>query len=482
MKPILKMNLKAFFKSKDAAREGSDCTKWMVRVRSVAEEDCGVRASFYDPVTTSKFIFDLDSAEFLSLIYGEEVYQTLDDITSLEPVHLERLYERFEHDLVIEARESVPIDPNSIEMVDKIDDIEDLLMKRIGKTPSDPIAFSCTSCGECCRSRDMIMLTPLDLYSISRASSLGSHQLYPTRRIYKHPTYKNAFHFDIKDNLPICHLRPAHAIQGQCHFAYPLLKHIVEGKNGEKDREELMTSEETEEYLTFYQGQNEFKFETMDEDSDDEKDELWETMEKEMEERFKDMSPVSNSFGRQSLGCVLGRDDMPTLCLSYPFIPGIEDKDVHNCTEGFIEENVGKRPGVSITEEEIHSNKDVFNKSVGDYLDEKDFMDKWREMVWFQNLKNELNSHLTFLFSNDRYEEVQQHFQEVIRRVWYDFDSIAAARRPIRTYSRLKREIESCSWAIVQTTKVYLDNLQHDVKEWIIADYKELVGRLNIIK
>jgi hypothetical protein len=173
---------------------------------------------------------------------------------------------------------------------------------------------------------------------------------------------------------------------------------------------------------------------------------------------------------------------MPTLCLSYPFIPGIEDKDVHNCTEGFIEENVGKRPGVSITEEEIHSNKDVFNKSVGDYFDEKDFMDKWREMVWFQNLKNELNSHLTFLFSNDRYEEVQQHFQEVIRRVWYDFDSIAAARRPIRTYSRLKREIESCSWAIVQTTKVYLDNLQHDVKEWIIADYKELVGRLNIIK
>jgi tetratricopeptide (TPR) repeat protein len=53
-------------------------------------------------------------------------------------------------------------------------DLEDLLKDSTVASLESPFHFSCTMCGECCRSSDQILLTPQDIFRLTRCSSLLS--------------------------------------------------------------------------------------------------------------------------------------------------------------------------------------------------------------------------------------------------------------------------------------------------------------------
>ena len=103
-------------------------------------------------------------------------------------------------------------------------EIEDLLSQHTLHQLNDPLKFKCTQCGECCRSSDHIMLSPLDLFHMSRAPALrDAYGIDSTAALIAHPAFKPAFHFIVKDGYPVCYLRPILSSLRRCHFSYTLL-------------------------------------------------------------------------------------------------------------------------------------------------------------------------------------------------------------------------------------------------------------------
>ena len=94
--------------------------------------------------------------------------------TTLRPIDAEEALQsllstppapRASPDRHVQSQSSVPTD---VSLVTPYVDIEEALSLHSIKTLQDPFQFSCTMCGECCRTSDNIMLTPLDIFDMSR--------------------------------------------------------------------------------------------------------------------------------------------------------------------------------------------------------------------------------------------------------------------------------------------------------------------------
>lgn len=108
-------------------------------------------------------------------------------------------------------------------------DIEDLLAMHTTVGYGESFKFQCTGCGECCRTSDMIWLSPNDLWRMSRSDAMALHGVRTTRALRgkrgpdgKPLPFASALHYTLKDGMPVCFLRPVKSKTGACHFAYPL--------------------------------------------------------------------------------------------------------------------------------------------------------------------------------------------------------------------------------------------------------------------
>jgi len=361
--------------------------------------------------------------------------------------------------------------------------LQEMLADYEMKSLDDPVSFSCTSCGECCRSADNIFLTPLDLYRMSRAPSLSAIGVTTTRTLIEHPRFSKAFNFVLKDGVaPVCYLSPVKGEQGHCHFAYQLYREEVSGKIlSVGDAWTLETASET-----VFAG----------EDAD----------------LVRGDQVVLNSYGRPALGCSLGPLHMPTICASFPIAPELSVADFwhtrkatselsggsvltgwfteesfvsvknHGC-EGFAAAAAAAAEGAALKtplmgkgleivyQRDPCSDKDrLEQRTVRDFLTEGDARDgtatrdeKWQlidrmeENAWFANLIREL---ILFLpeedFDNAGGGE-KKHYVRVLAKIFFNFDALkSSVTRPIKSWKRVKMDIESLSWALAKSTKEFL--------------------------
>ena len=397
--------------------------------------------------------------------------------------------------------------------IQDVEDIEDLLKKKtILADAGHQMKFSCTRCGECCRTRDNIYLSPLDIYNISRGASMGSHQLMPTMRIYKHPIFSQALVFGRdSDGYPTCHLRPKKSSLGRCHFSYPLFASDAgeSDHRAEDQKSKILSWEDTEQYLTSCEEKNRLASEYI-EDGGLNAQSVWQICEDEFDEKYSNVHPMMNASGQQALGCMLGKSDMPTLCASFPLVPESDMtgsvKDDFNLPsislvlgdgvsagaskrlqfaaplkirteESFVMVEAYGCEGFAVRTErqvdtapsgfESFDNNEFDNRrhceeelyKVNDYLQDWHLREKWPEMRWFNNLRQRLAQYLPCNVDSMKHERIVSHYSTHMKKIWYDFDRLARPGRPIRTYTRLRDEIESASWSLARATKVFLQNI-----------------------
>ena len=73
-----------------------------------------------------------------------------------------------------------------------------------------------------------------------------------------------------------------------------------------------------------------------------------------------------------------------------------------------------------------------------------------------------------------------------LAQIWYNFDSLSCFRaRPIRSYRRLKNDIQTLSWILVNETIQFLVKLNEGTttgtSEEVSAEYSALLTRLNVV-
>jgi len=262
-----------------------------------------------------------------------------------------------------------------------------------------------------------------------------------------------------------------------------------------------------------------------DVDQDDDNDEA----EKEEEEKegiahechHQSVTPILNSHGRQALGCILGPAHMPSSCLTYPFSyelsvvdewhsrtkeadqsgSGWEEEEMlvmrrrHGC-EGFVDDAVapGKYYQGPITPLTAAGENTSFNlsnpegeksrtKAAGERTVRElllsagdDAIDRVKESAWFRGLVTQL---ARFLPAQSFPEDggVRLVFSHTLSKIWYDFDGLKTAQtRPIKSWGRLKSEVESRSWTLCQSTKAFLQSDGRANTE----KYKLLIERLGL--
>jgi hypothetical protein len=361
--------------------------------------------------------------------------------------------------------------------------LQEMLADHEMKSLDDTVSFSCTSCGECCRSADNIFLTPLDLYRMSRAPSLSAIGVTTTRTLIEHPRFSKAFNFVLKDGVaPVCYLSPVKGAQGHCHFAYQLFREDMSGKIlSVADAWTLETTSETV-----------FACEDVD--------------------LVRGDHVVLNSYGRPALGCSLGPLHMPTICASFPVAPELSVADFwhtrkasselsgsgvltgwfaeesfvsvknHGC-EGFAAAPsasaiggalktplMGKGLEIVYQKDPCSDKSRLEQRTVRDFLTEGDVRDgtatreeKWQlidrieENAWYANLIREL---VLFLpeedFDNAGGGE-KKHYVRVRAKIFFNFDALkSSVTRPIKSWKRVKMDIESLSWALAKSTKEFV--------------------------
>jgi tetratricopeptide (TPR) repeat protein len=224
----------------------------------------------------------------------------------------------------------------------QVPDMEDFLANNQVIGYKEKFKFECTGCGECCRTSDHIMLTPYDLFRLTRAENMATVGIRTTWALRQHNLFKEALKYTLRNGLPVCFLRPAkNTKQGHCHFAYPLHKYASDDSRKDKvgklltfeevHSQELVSYEpvrpdeynltEEEENATYaQQGEEEEEEEEEEEDSAEEADEKEGGGEEEQSQEVEepDPEPQLNSYGKQALACMLGVANMPTMCATYP--------------------------------------------------------------------------------------------------------------------------------------------------------------------
>ena len=262
-------------------------------------------------------------------------------------------------------------------------------------------------------------------------------------------------------------------------------------------------------------------------------------------EGWQDVEAVYNSQGRQALGCLFGKDYMPTLCTTFPVAAELSQADfwhvrrnikstsdvtiqphgpvnadasgerstvvghgdavsglgvgpqeddldaswieeevyvaLHSTScEGFsvdrlqprtpIENgmylhNPDRAPGERMVtvREFLYSNvKDTSTSNgkedgaSGNGISKALKANKVLEMHWFIGLIDSTSKYLppeTIVI-----KELKTRFLNVLAKIWYNFDSLASTKtRQIKSYGRLKRDINTLTWVLVRETKKFID-------------------------
>lgn len=240
----------------------------------------------------------------------------------------------------------------------RVPDIEDAVSSHWLLKRSDPFSFACTGCGECCRTSDHILLSPYDLWRMTR--SPDAHLLLGTPATTTALTrrFSGALHFSSQHGVPVCSLRPRKEASGRCAFSFPLWE-VQDGGDGVAPRvlsfreafhEGLVKEEEEEEEEPVHPSEytlteEDLAAEQSDSSGDDGENADVDEVEDEEEgdgasegsEELRDLVPEAASdegddtsdagpqmrarrkrAGRQALGCSLGAAGMPAMCASYP--------------------------------------------------------------------------------------------------------------------------------------------------------------------
>lgn len=238
-----------------------------------------------------------------------------------------------------------------------------------------------------------------------------------------------------------------------------------------------------------------------------------------------DWNGVINSAGRQALGCMLGKDHMPTMCQSYPVAPELSQADFWHVRRVFWRDQLrevacsegasgGRRlaPGWQKEEQYVvvhapacegfsaggiaydgdrrnltpvrNGNYSSPNPSTRAAASEEEHMSKDN----IEMLSSALPTMEKFIGNNllERWEENQWFLALIedistylpiemltnkavtlvyvnrLAHIWYNFDGMQTAKsRPYKTYRRLKRDIETLTWSLVRETKTFVQNIDN---------------------
>ena len=185
------------------------------------------------------------------------------------------------------------------------------------------------------------------------------------------------FHYTQRGGVaPVCFLRPVQQLEssGHCFFAYPLYSREVvpdaeifktsesavpkkalyrvtdevdehSAHDGNSEKRELVPFSDYYAALSSSQGpehdeqRSEYRREDLVEDIEENS---YNTQAQDLQEEMKELSQlpgdweaVSNSFGRQALGCMLGIQSMPQMCRSYPVAPELSQADFWHVRTSF---------------------------------------------------------------------------------------------------------------------------------------------------
>lgn len=304
--------------------------------------------------------------------------------------------------------------------------------------------------------------------------------------------------------LPLCSLRPIKENNG-CRFAYPLYSR------------KLKTADSQCELVPF-----------------EESDGLT-SAGIEIALREGGWIRVMNKSGRQSLGCMLGMSAMPNLCASYPVAPELSQVDFWHVRRSFwrkrraaskplscghsTEENsistseVGLRlaSGWQYEENYVISRDNlcegfgaqscIENQTIHSFLSKAiapssekqttteslSTLERWEESQWFYALLEDISSFLPMeLITN---KSIQLTLVNRLALIWYNFDSLSSSKsRPIKSYRRLKKDIETLTWILIKETKKFLENMTTSTSDSndplceaeVSISYENLLQRLHV--
>lgn len=403
--------------------------------------------------------------------------------------------------------------------------------------------FSCTMCGECCRSADYLLLTPHDIFLMTRSKGLSLQGIKTTTQLLTHPSYEGVFHYTQRGNYsPVCFLRPAQQLDrlGHCHFAYPLFTKpsplISQDRSGEQTREALCE--------VFVEESDSDSHEAREEQgngdnisSDDKSRQLVSFSEyflslprrpsgssgEQQEEvpvavagRWRQ---VLNAAGRPALGCLLG-PSQPLPCRCFPAAPELSVADPWHQRSALMRgagpaagwqaeeryvavqqeergcEGFGDRKGSEKTpirrgrylnksEESEESGSDEGKVSMREFLG--DGLDRLEESQWLLALMSSVTTyfeqHSTLSASSGGlWKALRVEYMNRLARIWYDFDSLRAFRaRPVRSYRRLKSDISRLTWVLVRETVQFLaEEAEGEEVSQLVSRYSELLNRLGL--
>ena len=378
---------------------------------------------------------------------------------------------------------------------DRINDIEDTISANV-MGYHEPFNFFCSQCGECCRKMDHILVSPCDLFRMTRSQNMRLLHCHTTTAIRQ--AFKDAFSFSSeKDvNVILMYLRPAQSDTGQCKFAYS----IYVGADGQqlpfKESWERMIREDRPLEPSEYNLTEEEEIAAIAElDEDEDKscsghgEDEWDKEEDEPDENNPSYGLSINSFGRHQLGCAFGGiENMPTACASYPlvmesswvhFFDPAESSGENNYLESskFIVKEDPACEGLYKTSTPERASSRKGDALVKSFVERCDLETRYADSDWFVGLIKAVNSKLPQISAS---LQVKRRFISFLALIWYDFDALRTARnRPIKNENRLKRIVQELTLVLMDETIKFQAKVAPGVCD--VREYDDLVRRLGII-
>ncbi|GMH67127.1 hypothetical protein TrST_g14094 [Triparma strigata] len=404
-------------------------------------------------------------------------------------------------DKVAKLKVNAEGDPASVE------EIEALVQNHKVLGVKDSFNFHCTGCGECCRTADNILLTPYDLFNMTRTPNLVSEGAGKTFELRQHEKYKKALKYMLKDETPICYLRPVKSETGRCQFSFEMhkrggkLMNFQETMAMEEEYSRPVTSDEYN--LTEEEELEALKDCDLSNSGGSSSENSWEessNSSRSSEDYETDaVRPVYSSYGKPALSCMLGMKGMPAMCAAYPMAnemtwgdfwhardekqdtllyderprgsQQIPDKRfgklsdswlfrekfmvvANDVCEGFFP------PGKPRTLAYSPPPPSSSPPTISDFLDPEgsttDLGRKEIEKSWFLTLHSTATSAASTLHSTN--PTVHKLFVENLARVWFNFDTLRPARsRPFKSWARLKKVIEEDTRVLIEQTKRFVE-------------------------
>ena len=362
----------------------------------------------------------------------------------------------------------------------------------------DSSGFSCSACGECCRApQSRGALSPLDVFKMTRASSLQVLGVGSTDRLFQSKDFAGAFlHSNYGPDspthgYPTLHLRANR--KGECFFAHPVLlkggrvlswddQRALQQDGITYDRSPSTARQlDTREFYLTEEEEIEAARRVVEHDEEGGED-------TDSEPDTEEPAPIEiiNGMGRRALNCLLGPANMPLGCATFPysFVHGeavTRRVDVEGC-EGFLGEDketttplafVGHNLEYLEGEAALATRRSAGDRTVAEVLGDESIQGA-HDAAWFKGLVEALSS---FLPSSSFFgkAEILRAYSSNLARIFFDFDSLkSAVSRPIKSQKRLKRTISDLAWSLARTTRIFLESSSsEDLKH-----YNALLDRL----